>query len=145
VIFGSVCSGMEAASLKACTLCGESKRLEDFHRNKHGPGGRHSWCRGCFNARAKSVRKRDYSPEQKRKWLLSTRYGLTPEAFDAMLVKQGGACAICTEALSAPRVDHCHTTGKVRGLLCHACNIRLSGLEDAEFQRAARAYLDKAE
>ena len=55
------------------------------------------------------------------------KYGLTIEQFNAMLESQGGCCAICGMSDTSrkeifPLVDHCHTTNKVRGLLCEACN-----------------------
>jgi Recombination endonuclease VII len=63
------------------------------------------------------------------------RYGLTAEGYDALLAVQGGVCALCRRAAEpvdrrtgAPRrlaVDHCHRTGRVRGLLCTVCNTSL--------------------
>jgi hypothetical protein len=68
-------------------------------------------------------------------------YGMTQEEYDAMLEKQHGKCACCGRSNSgsansrayAPLfVDHDHKTGKVRGLLCHQCNIALGMLGDSE-------------
>lgn len=64
-----------------------------------------------------------------RRW-----YGITPEQFDAMLIAQDSACAIC--ATKEPKgkgrfhVDHCHDTGAVRALLCHHCNVGLGNFND---------------
>lgn len=77
---------------------------------------------------------------------LQSRYGLTIEQFDEMVEKQGGLCAICS---SPPKgrwkrlhVDHDHVTGKVRGLLCHACNILLGHARDSgDILQKAAAYL----
>jgi len=78
------------------------------------------------------------------------RYGLTPEAYDAMLAEQAGVCAICRRPERATAlgkiiplaVDHDHRTGAVRGLLCRDCN-RAIGLfvDDPEILAAAMAYL----
>ncbi len=87
------------------------------------------------------VRKRTYTTENKQKWAIKTRYGLTPSDVQAMLEKQGGACAICVLPLTKHHIDHCHTTGKVRGLLCHRCNTRLGGLDDKQWRDAAFRYL----
>lgn len=62
-----------------------------------------------------------------RKWHLRKNYGLTPEQYDEMLERQGGGCAICGKPPGdiALHVDHCHDTGRVRGLLCFSCNAGL--------------------
>ena len=57
-------------------------------------------------------------------------FGLTPEAFDAMLEKQGGVCAICGKKRGQMSVDHNHETGRVRGILCQPCNSGIGMLGD---------------
>lgn len=65
------------------------------------------------------------------------RYGITLADYDRMLKEQDSRCAICgsdralknNERTWAFAVDHCHTTGKVRGLLCNACNVGLGWFE----------------
>ncbi len=70
------------------------------------------------------------------------RYGLAEPAYQAMLVKQGNACAICkTTFTNSPHVDHNHVTGVVRGLLCGNCNRRLEVVEDRQFVKQATQYL----
>ena len=69
------------------------------------------------------------------------RYGLTREQWEAMLVAQGGLCAICGGPPPLD-VDHSHETGKVRGLLCRSCNRGLGMLKDnAEICAKAAAYV----
>ena len=54
------------------------------------------------------------------------KYGITADQFHAMCAAQGGVCALCRRPPSKQfHVDHCHETGRVRGLLCHLCNTRL--------------------
>lgn len=73
--------------------------------------------------------------------MLWARYRLTVEDRDALLEKQGGACAICREVKKL-HVDHCHTTKKVRGLLCMDCNTGIGKLKDSkELVARALAYL----
>ena len=73
-------------------------------------------------------------------------YGISLAEVEAMREAQGGVCAICRSPQRAGKkglcVDHCHTTGRVRGLLCHKCNrgIGLFGDAPANF-RAAITYL----
>ena len=77
---------------------------------------------------------------------LKRKYGMTIEQYDAMLEAQGGGCLICGRA---PRddislhVDHDHTTGKIRGILCFCCNNALADFqEDVQLLAKAAAYLD---
>lgn len=76
-------------------------------------------------------------------------YGLTRAQHDAMLIAQSGLCAICCDPFGAgrlqgPHVDHCHRTGKVRGLLCRRCNSMLGYVNDcAEILNAAATYVDQ--
>jgi hypothetical protein len=71
------------------------------------------------------------------------RYGISPAEYNALLAKQGSACAICRKrAKGRLCVDHCHLTGTIRGLLCHACNRALGALKDDQASLvAALAYL----
>jgi len=71
---------------------------------------------------------------QKRSARLKRNYGLTLEDYEHMLAEQGGACAICHDTPNGRwtklNIDHCHITGKVRGLLCVNCNRALGYLKD---------------
>ena len=61
------------------------------------------------------------------------RYGITTDTYYQMLKSQNGVCKICSQACLTGRelcVDHCHTTGKVRGLLCGKCNSGLGSFND---------------
>jgi hypothetical protein len=79
-------------------------------------------------------------------------YGITLVEYENLLVAQNGVCAICRQAetstdpkLNRPRrlaVDHCHTTGKIRGLLCLACNTAIGKLkDDPQLIERAAAYV----
>ena len=63
------------------------------------------------------------------------RYGLTPQELDEMYANQDGRCASCQEEISllgrSTHIDHCHDTGKVRGILCRRCNSALGFLDDS--------------
>lgn len=78
------------------------------------------------------------------------KYGITQEQYEALLLAQGNACAICGITHNGLRqgrpkgmsIDHDHNTGKVRGLLCDACNLALGKMEDdPERLEAAARYL----
>lgn len=76
---------------------------------------------------------------------LKYMYGITEAEFQLLHKEQNGLCAICECANTNGRnlsVDHCHTTGKVRGLLCENCNRALGLLkEDPAIFLASMAYL----
>lgn len=87
--------------------------------------------------------------EYQRVYRLFTKYGITLEECDARFQQQNGRCAICKERPSKENtrsgvlhVDHDHTTGKIRALLCFLCNTLLgSARDDISRLDAARAYL----
>jgi len=70
--------------------------------------------------------------EKQRGWLLQ-KYNLTVEDYYFLLNKQNKLCAICSRAPNGKRlhVDHCHKTGRVRGLLCFKCNAGIGMLDDS--------------
>lgn len=82
---------------------------------------------------------------------LKRKYGISIEDYNRMLREQNGICAICHQPERAgyrgkPRslaVDHCHKTGKVRGLLCMRCNRAIGLLSSQEDLQRAVAYLAK--
>lgn len=63
---------------------------------------------------------------------ISKSYGLDRDEYDQLLAEQGGVCAICkNDDVKALAVDHCHETGRIRGLLCNKCNRGLGLLGDS--------------
>lgn len=75
------------------------------------------------------------------------RHGLTAADYQAMLDRNGHCCEICRKPLGhGPRdrhIDHCHTTGAVRGVLCPGCNLMLGHSKDVpSVLRAAAEYLE---
>lgn len=74
------------------------------------------------------------------------KYGLTPDDYEEMLGLQDYRCIICTDFFTLknrPNIDHNHTTGKVRGLLCNQCNRGIGHLDES-IENLARAitYLE---
>jgi len=88
------------------------------------------------------------NPEKVKNNDLQKKYGITLEDYNKMFEEQKRCCKICTkhykEEKQALVVDHCHTTGKVRGLLCNQCNRGLGMLGDSvELLKSAIKYLNK--
>lgn len=121
---------------KKCRRCDSWLATSEFSANKSRRDGLMAYCRRCERDKA-----------------LLHYYGITIDQHEAMLVRQGGGCAICggqTKAGRAFFVDHDHsccpgqrTCGKcVRGLLCSDCNLGIGYFEDdaARMQKAI-AYL----
>lgn len=88
------------------------------------------------------------TPEQRRKWNLKRWHNMLPETYLALLNAQGGVCAICRRPDADKgrwlAVDHNHTTGRNRGLLCRQCNGALASIEaDPDWGTKALTYLTK--
>ena len=90
---------------------------------------------------------REYAKLYKRKKQQKHRldkYGITQEMYDFLKQRQNNSCGMCGIMFGGkitPQIDHCHKTGKVRGLLCWNCNIRLGYLESELFRQQADKYL----
>ena len=131
---------------KICSKCNIKQKLINFHLNC---GRRRSDCKKCVSEYSRSYReknkeiikkkKKKYHIEKpyiKRRSYLKTEYGLSMEDYDKMFKLQKGKCKICK--VSHPKnishkhlyVDHCHKTGKIRGLLCRGCNFAIGEMED---------------
>ena len=107
-------------------------------------------CRRC-NAASNMVRRQKMPKEElsgrARRASLKSKYGITPEDYDAMFDSQSGRCAICgTDRAGGSgdrlHVDHSHETGEVRGLLCGNCNRGIGHFKDSpDTLREAADYL----
>ena len=100
------------------------------------------------NARSREWYQRNIAPfpEKKREFRyqkhIKEKYGLTGDSYRLLLSAQGGGCAICRRNEGKLTVDHCHDTGKVRGILCQRCNTGLGHFRDSpELLREACNYL----
>jgi hypothetical protein len=114
--------------LKKCSKCSEEKELSLFYKNK--------------KYRETVTRDKKYGYELKYK------YGSSTDQYNELFQSQRGHCAICGihQCLLTKRLylDHSHSTKKVRGLLCHACNIGIGAFSDCyDITLKAAAYLKK--
>ncbi|MFJ8023865.1 endonuclease VII domain-containing protein [Streptomyces sp. NPDC096311] len=117
------------AGHKLCRTCGEVKPHSEWHRNSSASDGLSTQCKAC-----RAIRGREDH--------LKRQYGLTEAERDEMVASQMGLCVICLKA-PAVHVDHCHETGRVRGVLCFNCNSAIGKLgDDPDAVRRAAAYLE---
>lgn len=140
---------------KVCYSCKETKEFSLFRKNKGTKDGFTASCKRCLNA----VRDAYYkaNPEKNRERSIKQHYGLSMQQLELLYKEQKGSCAICgkhlelyskdkTASLDVARVDHDHTTGKVRGLLCNHCNIGIGHMKDnVVLLRNAVKYLEEFE
>ncbi len=154
----------------SCSECGAPLRVSSSNANR----GELVRCRKCYRrawylANKNAVKrqsKRYYRKTRKRrlevaeKWRathpeqhrsnarrfkLQSKYGITPEQYDAMLAEQKGLCFLCGKPQKGGRrlaIDHCHRTKALRKLLCDTCNRFLGIIErDPDWLTRALAYL----
>lgn len=156
--------------MKTCKGCGSTLSLDNYYIVKQGKtkpvyGAR---CKSCSSLKSKErwnkksieekkeyyVNNRDrYSDEERLEIRLKGRYGISPEYFEEMKRKCNDRCEICNTGLTYgsahkhnARIDHSHSTLKVRGLLCHKCNTILGMCNDhIGILNNAMEYLKKHE
>lgn len=143
--------------LKKCNACGKEKSVSEFSIKRYKKDGSPSYrenCKSCVVKKNLDVYHNKGGKEKQKARSFKNnlkKYNLTPEEYYELLQKQQGVCAICNTNKTLVRksnynlfVDHCHTTGKVRGLLCHNCNAGLGHFRDStDFLRKAIGYLNE--
>ena len=102
-----------------------------------------------YRERIKTNVKKYYAQHPgKRRRQRMEKYGITPEDYDSMLDAQHGCCAICVAEVGSKSrkrlyVDHDHSTGKIRGLLCQRCNFGIGFFfDDVSLFKKAIHYLE---
>jgi len=122
-----------------CTSCKVEKPLEaNFREVSAGKGkvlnGKYysSHCKECDSKRSGIYNKKNRQKIKERE--LQTKYSLSLEEYLKMVEEVNNTCPICGISGTERKplvVDHCHTTLKVRGLLCYKCNMGLGYLKDS--------------
>ena len=125
---------LAAQDQKKCTKCGEIKSRDHFFRRAEVGDGLVSWCKECHRVITAAINARPDVKLRRRERGLRTKYGMTNREYDQMLATQHHQCLICGRKHGEDGkplvVDHCHTTGVVRGLLCALCNSAIGYFEE---------------
>lgn len=153
--------------MKTCTKCGVSKPLSAYHKDRSKKDGLHPKCKDCHKAWSDEYRTRpgiaERNAQRNKAWreanpersirgvkcaTLRKKYGITLDEYETLLAKQDGKCAICGTTESSwgsMAVDHDHTNGEIRGLLCFDCNTVLGKMkDDPALLRRAAEYLESS-
>ena len=143
---------------KSCSTCHQEKPVSEFSKQSVRPDGLNITCKHCLSARQEArykdpvkrqrileagARWRKRNPDADADKTLRRKYGITLAQYDELFEAQGGVCALCKKGETTKRrkkgegrerlaVDHCHDTGRVRGLLCFKCNTAIGSLGDTE-------------
>lgn len=152
----------EIITHKRCSKCGETKQVSDFYKTIRSKDGHDGQCKACckeyWSRPDVAERQRKYHRERSRRKYDSTKrrninlkqnHNITLEKFHEMLDAQSGKCEICQKSFKSDRgrgiaVDHDHSTGKIRGILCIHCNTILGqAFDNKEILKNAMLYLDR--
>lgn len=133
-----------------CKSCKNVKRKTQEYRDKSLEQQRTWRSRPENKDRTKAWAKKFRESEHGKNWIvedgLKRKYGIDLEKYNSMFISQNGCCYICgthqSELKKRLHVDHNHSTGEVRALLCHGCNTGLGNLkEDIKVIEKAVSYL----
>lgn len=130
---------MGSFETKRCSGCKRTLPASEFNKHSKRKDGLQNYCRECAK---EASRKGYHETNYYRRVIIQRRYGITQDEYDAMHNRQGGVCVICG-ATGRLVIDHDHTSGDVRGLLCDGCNVTLGRLNDDKRVVASMlAYLE---
>ena len=125
---------MPVEQVRECNMCRRVTPLSGMKKNGTKASGRRRWGTRCAPCSATQARQWYADNKEYANAAAQVRaYGITVEDYAELMRAQGGGCAICfTIENSGHRlcVDHNHSTGAIRGLLCHGCNRGLGLLQD---------------
>lgn len=130
---------MQAVIEKWCPKCEMLQLLANFSRNARKKDGLEYMCKACNSKRVSTYQQKVYTPEIGRNKNLKQNYGITHEEYEAMLLAQGGVCAVYglaetainpyTKQVQNLHVDHCHKTGKSKSIAVSRLQYRLWTIE----------------
>lgn len=125
--------------MKTCTKCNCSKPLSEFFKESRGKDGLTTQCKSCKKEYLQNWVKdnKDKKAKTNASWYYKSKHNISYEEFLERASSQNNKCALCSVELSFDKIqdnkavmDHCHTTGNKRGVLCYSCNLGLGKFKD---------------
>jgi hypothetical protein len=130
--------------MKKCSRCGLEKTFDRFSPDKTNPQGYTSQCKKCRAEKNRQHYKDNKEYYRNKRYLYD--FGITAQEVDKMKEDRNHLCDICKNTHTKLVVDHCHDTGKIRGILCDDCNVGIGRLkDDADLVMSAYVYLTNLE
>ncbi len=129
-----------------CKQCKKEKLKSDFHKDSSTVAGIRAICKTCVQenrqADPKKAKRKEWRDAQDKRLLRAGAmvsilrklgYVVTKTDYLNILDEAGTICPICeNEFIKTPSMDHCHSTNKIRGLICNDCNIALGLFKDSK-------------
>ena len=131
---------------KQCTKCKEVKDLDSFGNRSASKDGKRYQCKQCVSRRhkeryANDIEYRERIMERTRKRDIEKQFNISVEEYTEYM--KNAECSIC-ESKERLVLDHCHNSGKIRGVLCRTCNTGIGHLRDSpELVSRALYYLQE--
>jgi len=130
--------------MKNCNVCNTKKPFSEFSKSNNIKGDGYQYtCKSCNTIQKRKWRENNIDKSRNTKYI--KKFGLKLEDVLKILEKQNSKCAICKigiEMGNKAHLDHCHTTGKIRGFLCQKCNHGLGLFNDSiQALKSAIEYL----
>ena len=107
-------------NMRTCSRCKETKDISCFSKRSDRPSGVQSKCKEC----EKIYRRMYYKPHEK----IRQKLKISDDLYEDLMKNEN--CQICDAELTKKCIDHCHSTNKIRGVLCNNCNTALGLVGD---------------
>ena len=135
--------------MKQCTKCGIQKPISEYYKSTKAYDGLQSCCKPCHKTVCKTshVKHKLKRNLYNKKYNIEKNYKISYNSYLTLIKSQNGNCQICKNILKIDKnthLDHCHYTGKIRGVLCGKCNTGIGQFNDStELLKSALKYLKK--
>jgi len=117
---------------KICSKCHIEKSFSEYTKRYDRPIGVRPWCKQCQRKIDAATRKTEHGKSKYRTQMWKkSGIDITYEEYKKRYDRLEGCCEICKEEFDALCVDHNHSTGKIRGLICTPCNLAIDHLKES--------------